>query len=868
MQIVPTVAPNGLPFRPVPAADEAPALPRDEVGPGRSLPPRPQPPAHWAREREQVAGLKALRRRVLPEIFLLTRQLEQGELQDEAYHQAAQRLAGWREFRQDPLLSRVASLALRRSFQWPDGVLDDQVKLGVRGAGEERCRQLVRGRQISRDDLRAIVDATWTERASPAMVRRVILATHKLYARSDRATGDLALGVLQAWLRRGDFLVLDGQSEDLARIVRERAPRVDRNGNVRLTPLPAPPERSPEATRRMESLLADREYVASFDRLAAEHPSLAAEVAAGLADRTERNAMRVLGGILCEGSAPAAALFQAHLERLARTTERLEEAHDLNWNTSSWDDISGLYRGLVERFPELVTTDLLVYQLLPLVTRRINCELDSSQILAERMTPEAAPLVMAELQREPALGPEDWRVVHACIDQGWKPGPQELEWLASHGYRPAQDSILHSQAGFVGAAVALHKLGALDAVELPGPDGRPGPFREAFLERLLHDSRAEVVHLYRPPRTHGLAPLYDTILTDGRIIDSLLDRVERASVEVEQMERPDQLAYALLGSLPLSVAQRERFRRVNQKELHRDHSSYAFSEIVETFRQPYQQRLREIVTAPASTLDEVLEAAREHLRCDASGWTSKAVDPLEEPLVARIQASGQLESLARRLSEGFLQAARTAPTLEDVDPDLQLDGWLSLSLSEDLPELHFDLLQRYDQALAGKPADGLVRALQSRSADRSDCAIALLAQCGDDHALRGRIMQDAGSSDLRVLDAWEESLRGQTGWVSELLSLEEGRVDAYIFVASGDHDERWQAWNRLFDKLEDHQATLEAAREWAGFRAAGKSVEEADRLALARLVVGGQGHEPLAPVAVDGDSVVVGGVRVKIRQRS
>lgn len=857
MQIIPTIAPNGLPFRPLPASEEAPALPRDQFAPGRSLEPRPQPPPGRARQ-------------ALPEILRLERQIERGELGGEAYQQAARRIAEWSAAGQDPVLSRVASLALRRFFQWPDRVLDDQLKRGVRQAGEERCRQLGRGKQPSQDDLRAILDATRTERASPAMVRELLFATHQLYAQSEHPLADLALSVLRAWLRRGDFRVLDGQEDDLARTVRERAPLVDRHGTVRLRPLPPPPRPSPEAARRMDSLLRERDYVASFDALAAEHPTLAAEVAAALADQTDRAAMRVMGGILSRGTAAAAEHFKAHRSRLARTTERLEEAHDLGWNSSSWDHISALYRGLVERFPELVTPELLGYQLLPLVTRHINCERESSQILAERMTPEGAPLVMAQMLREITsgriLGEDHWKVVHACIDRGWKCGPVEREWLASLGYLPLSYQVLHSHAGFVGAAVALFKLGALDQVELPGLDGRPRPFREAFLERLLHDSKLEVYHLYRP-QSHGLARLYDTILTDDQVVGMLLDRVERAGVAVEQMERPDQLAYALLGSIQLSESRLERFRRVNEKELYRDHSSYVFIETVDTFRQSRQQAMREIVTAPASTLDEVLEAAREHLRCDAFRRRQSVVDPVEEPFVARVLASGQLDAQVKRLSEGFLTAARDATSLEDLDLDLQVDACLALALAAVRPELHFDLLQRYDQAIAGKQAGALVEPLRNHADERSASAIALLAHCGDNHALRARIMQDSCSADPRVLDAWEESLQGQAGWVDEVLSLEEGSVQAYIFVASGNHEERWQAWTRLSDRLGEHPATLEAAREWAAFRAAGKSVEQADRLALARSVLGGQAQEPPAPVAVDEHKVVVGGVRLKVRQR-
>lgn len=898
-------------------------------------------------EREKLAWYRTLRSQAMPEIAQLTRQLEAKQLEGKDFQEAASTLVNWRDSTDDPLIRRAASQVVGRHFKWKDNLQDWQMKRGVRSAGRELAAAMVK--QVSGHSgswftpayletaLGGVVGSVRKDWASPATVRDLAGSASAWYRRAeqklddkvrenespqdDHKYGDACVDLLERLWQRGDFqvarngLILPSGSTSLAEVLRERKVPVSREGVMDLTPPspgPSDPELATEATELSRKLTFDSwkkepdPCLAEFDQLVGEKPERARQVADELVrqalhgQRSNFNVCSCIGTILSHGTPEAARLFDRHAHELSRYTERAVNEGRLDGCSSFREGRIDLYQGLLSRYPALATPELLADQLLPLAINNGSTDsMGAGKFLCEQMArvPGGAQAVMDRFLEDPPehyLTQGAWKVVDGALDAGWKPGPLATDWLAGFAYTPGQsedDAVSRSGKTLALQFRVMGKLAGSEKLELPGPDGTMMPYRQALVERMLCEPKADVRDYFSPVTgsnsqvREGLKELYGQIFPDPALENRLLERFEtayQATGSFRSLPRPAQMAITLLGSTAMSPEVRSRLRPLLANELERDQGWYVFNDIVNDFRNEYKAEQTALITSPDSDPPVALEAARNIMRTDLFRTNDFSLDSATRPgldaLSQRFQGEdGQRlrDQLLTRFTAGLVEVSG----LSQLDRATQVDGWIGvdLLLRDGPPSLE----QLESLAGAGKPCDygaQAMKRLQAKLAEQAEQVGKALLSEQDDPTVRLRavdLRQLAGESS-KLPQIWREDACQRGGLEGELASSFEqpgNALDAFKLVLGQDdaRQERWEAWKRLSSKLggeSQHEAVLEAARQWVELRATGMATGEADRIALARYIATGDGGPAVTGVSLEDGRAVIGGVRLAIKKRS
>ncbi|MEW6280808.1 MAG: hypothetical protein AB1758_19490, partial [Candidatus Eremiobacterota bacterium] len=659
--------------------------------------------------------------------------------------------------------------------------------------------------------------------------------------------------------------------------------------------------------------------IAAFDRLTREKPDLAREVAAELAQRSLQGANEVLlavGSILQHGSHKATALFAPHVERLSHVVSGLEERGELKWNSSYQDGRTELYRGLLHRFPELGSPELLADQLLPLVLNHVNSDQAGDLLLQQfERHPEWTGSVMDRFVAEPRqfyVPEEQWKVLQGAVERGWEPTPLQVDWLASWLYQPCrtEDDSLSRKAKVYGQtlttlkALEERKPGLLSSVRLPDPAGRMVSWKEAALARILADPQGDTRDFFAPRHKQnsqvreGIREIYDALFPDRELQGRLLERVESgfaAAGGIDRMTGSDQLALVILGSIQLDRDQESRLEALALQERHRDQGWYPLNDVVDVYRQRFNQARMDILKDPAASVQEKVQAALEHCATSVHRVLDfEMANRTHAPVEALAEALGPEATLreGRKLLQRFVDQAEVHQNLGDIPGFDQTALWVAHMLGARHPELQVEVEQALRPLLLrpltfkaqpvrllitkawderSRELRGQLTASTGTHADRE----ALLADLRDlDNAYdRFYDRQPAERPDFETVSAWRDGLPHASDWGRELAAAyvdPEKAYEAYQAVTRGSAG--WEEFVDLHRRLGGesyHEDILAAFRRYQERRAAGDPPEVArDAALLGYLDVAPAPDESASAIQEKNGQLRVGGVVVRTRRRA
>lgn len=259
--------------------------------------------------------------------------------------------------------------------------------------------------------------------------------------------------------------------------------------------------------------------------------------------------------------------LEPHLPALSRHVTDSYARNNLCNNNLVGEGNARLVRKLVGTFPELVTPEYFRTEVMSLaLADELNTGYKGAEIAAElwKERPELRDLAMQCVVEQPEhkqtffLDHTAQRVMEHAVRDGWKPSPEQTDWMASWLYiQPGDEYYLHSSGTYkvaVKAAASIEPR-ALAGVELPDRQGKMVPLVEALLDQVAHagnfrDNLAALVE--------GKRGLEDLLLvlknqTDPAQADRLHAELKSAHARagsVASLDPAAQVKLAVLSHLP------------------------------------------------------------------------------------------------------------------------------------------------------------------------------------------------------------------------------------------------------------------------------------------------------------------------------
>lgn len=872
-------------------------------------------------------GIRTLyRRETMPVVATLTRQLRAGELEGEAFQQAARTLHNLTHGSPDPLTARAARLAYYDCFKYPEPVIDFTMKMGpVEGslyALDQRASTIngwYKDRYyISEESITPFVDALWEATAdappSAAAVSTMTRLAHGFYKRAtqelpeelrakESPEDDLrwarqCVGVLEGWRAEGALSVYPGGP--LEELLQQRRPAL-RGTTLDFSELPRPDET--EARPVLEGIPSWKNDPApGLARLEALEPERAALVAAQIADlalhpQTSDETIPSLTRILNEGSPATVKLFAPHAARLSKLVTELEPHGPIAANNLHGQARASFYIALVDKFPEVVDDSLLRDQLEPLYYAEINTA-NALRPLITKIWDSRPELVVESmdraLDRPSAFYPDHLAkdLVGEAIEHGWNPSPLQKDWLVSWLYVPAdkEDRILAHNQTFDWALKTVNALeerspGFLEGLQLPDTQGVVRPLGSALLDRLLNDPDDEAIFRFYAPGSHmrtwsPVKTIYNLAFPDDQVTEELLTKVEagyRRSGSVGQMTRDEKVALVVLASAELPEEADRRLCTLLTPERYRDQGPYVFNEIVDKYRRGFQEQALATVGSPQASTPERLEAAREFLKLGLDRVSRWDLDRYYDRLAEPLQKTFGDEEFAQVLASG-VRGGLASPDLAKMDSTHLADLVLARTMARTNPELE----QRFKaevKPLLSHPIDyhEAVRHLLDPLRDEALEALTTRLAAGEG-AQKDRLdlLEDGFAMAARsygadqhreaLVKAWKE---GTTeSWPSQVVSQYRDPWRAAEAVraifAEGEHADRFQTvWDQLGGERY-HGDVLTAFQTFSRALDQGTPRDLALEQAL-KGYLAETAAGPVGDIQLDDDQVVVGDISLAVQ---
>ncbi|GMU51574.1 MAG: hypothetical protein AMXMBFR33_07200 [Candidatus Xenobia bacterium] len=568
---------------------------------------------------------------------------------------------------------------------------------------------------------------------------------------------------------------------------------------------------SPRARFLCRSL--KREQAAeTFDRLTWTDQGLADQVAFELTNQAgDRRAFQALSAILASQRPQVSRHFAPHKEALLSTTSR----HGAREGQAEF------YRSLLERFPETVSPELLVLEVLPNEggARVVLEQLEQHPEWGERVAD-------CILSRNHNQSLEDWRVLSQTA------APRHRPWLAARLLQPGKPGPEFWQG--------LEALGRI-------PNGLDG-LRQNLFDRLLLEP--ELRRLYAGDvMAVGVTSQAYAALLDQEFSQSLAERLQsNYQGDIQKLSPADQRALVALGSVS---RHRELIRPIAMQELERRHDNAALDSLVDTFRSEHQNaQMRRMGDAPDVT--GKIQAAREYLRSVVHRVIPSSLEFQTRPVLERLGPQLTPEEKAQQASElleEFVQAARTSKAdLSDLPRSAQEALWLAHMLGS----------TGVTQALQPYLAHALSGPVQALTSEARRQEIAQLKE-----QLAGTPVEQARPLVERLLacqvpdahELWSQRLPDDN-WAAHYSADPARRYAAYY---GGDQFREFSA--RLGGEAE-HEAILRACTEVERLIEQGVPADQARQRATFDYLVPGR-SDPAQRVELTPRGVQVGSVRLK-----
>ena len=208
----------------------------------------------------------------------------------------------------------------------------------------------------------------------------------------------------------------------------------------------------------------------------------------------------------CEGRPELKSLLAPQMERLS-TVGELTKARGsyLKGDNSTGERMARFYHSLLKQFPDLVSAETIEKQLEPIMFN--NWGLNNAMPALLNWLCETHPDMSETVARVTIDGKgmparDSFGVLSKASEHGWKPGLEQLQWLADWmaSPRPEKDDTILSEYYFklAGLAADLEERnpGCWDQIRTFDTDGRVRPVRRALLHMLLHDKKNDLGALY------------------------------------------------------------------------------------------------------------------------------------------------------------------------------------------------------------------------------------------------------------------------------------------------------------------------------------------------------------------------------------
>lgn len=568
---------------------------------------------------------------------------------------------------------------------------------------------------------------------------------------------------------------------------------------------------SPRARFLCRSL--KREQAAeTFERLTWTDQSLADQVAFELTSQAgDRKAFQALSAVLASNKPQVSRHFAPHKEVLLSTTSR----HGPREGQAEF------YRSLLQRFPETVSPELLVLEVLPNEggARVVLEQLEHHPEWGERV----ADCILSR-SREPSLG--DWRVLSQTA------APRHHPWLAARLLQPGKPGPEFWQG--------LEALGRI-------PNGLDG-LRQNLFDCLLLEP--ELRRLYAGDvMAVGVTREAYAALLDQEFSQCLAEKLQsNYQGDIERLSPADQRALVALGSVP---EHRELIRPIAMQELERRHDNAALDSLVDTFRSEHQNaQMRRMGDAP--DVSEKIQAAREYLRSVVHRVIPSSLEFQTRPVLERLSPQLTPEEKAQQAGEllrEFVQAAQASKSdLSDLPRSAQEALWLAHMLgSTGVTEA----LQPYLSHSLGGP-------VQALTSEARRLEIAHLKELLADTPLeqaRPLVERLLACQAPDAFELWSERVPADE-WAAQYSSDPGKRYAAYY---GGDLFREFSA--RLGGEAE-HEAILRACAETERLIEQGVPSDQARQRATFDYLVPGL-SEPAHRVELTRRGVQVGSVRLK-----
>ncbi|MBI3927160.1 MAG: hypothetical protein HY319_16610 [Armatimonadetes bacterium] len=751
MAAIPAIGLPALsPPRPGASRAAAQVSPGDRVELG-SVPAPPRAPAELKRhqaEKRRVDTRMRSRAESAPRVSELGRQLRKGELKDKAFQQAARTLHKVAHGSPDPLLARMARLPLYEFFEFQEPYLDYAYKMGpIEGpvyALEGRLRNITgheRERYYLTDEsvtpfLASLYPETEKIPPTPAAVAVVARLAHGFYERAgdklpdeirkhetpeqDRLWADTCAELLEVWWGEGSLRIIEGGRDwepgslELKVVLQGQALAL-RGTTLDLTALPQPEaaearefaERIPTWKKDAAPGIRELDELTLNDRAKAER-LVAQFVDLGLHPEADYDEIQRLTRILDEAAEPTVALFRPHLDRMTRMASEVNAYARLVPNNLFGEARARYYTSLAAHFPETVNERLLREEIEPLYYEEINTANTIAPLIWDIWDrhPELVTGSVERAMARPAnFYPESevTRLIGKAIEKDWTPSPLQKDWLLSWLYQPndKEDRSLHHNQTFNWALKTVRELdkrspGFLADARLPDTRGNLRPLGEALLERLLRDPEEDPVRTFFAGGDHsltwsGVKDIYALAFPNDPMTLQLLEKAEagyRRTGDCNKMDREEQTAMTILGSIELPQWADQRLKTLLEGERYRDQGWYVYNHIVDRYRQGYQAEALARVKAPENPLDARVAAAREYLMMGADRLNDWELDRYSQSVLEPFgQAVGDSPETFRALLAAGVEAARQADDLAQMGTPRLCDLMLAGELAKGRPGL-------------------------------------------------------------------------------------------------------------------------------------------------------------------------------------
>ncbi len=496
--------------------------------------------------------------------------------------------------------------------------------------------------------------------------------------------------------------------------------------------------------------------------------------------------IKLLAGLLegCKDNPRLAAALRPHVAEMSRLGTASEALNGLGPDSrgGNSDAVSTCYRELITAFPEVVDERLL-RQMAPLLFDTNAGAADAAGYVLKMMW-EKKPALVGPSVKMVMRGVEEsnaipsggvWRILGRAGEHGWEPDQLERDWMITwlnSGPDEAADRIaLWNSGSFEPGLQALSSFVGRDPHFLDGQvmadrQGKLQRVPDALVDHLLgapgSDKRFTCANETWPRHLFKLiAPEPDKALEQR-----LLEPIEadlRDCRKLVDLPADRRTRFAVLGSMSLSQAMREKLDGLLEKALPNDHEH--LNGLVEPLRNARSDKLWQEFAHRSTSLDGRLEAAIKAYGLIAglrgSGefnrQTHAALNALEPDAADR---------LASELAQRFERQAARGLTLDQLGPEGVREIRLGSSMGRpELLESMRKLLPGRDSKLEGESLQ-TSHVLKARLRSQND---AWLAEKGHSEEQRLTWLDDCyqladPQNPASSVKAWAENA---TGWVGE-----------------------------------------------------------------------------------------------------